>query len=444
MLKKILQWFNILINGDRYDFVTNLPNKNKFYNVLGKTMKKLKKEDRLGAVYLIDIDNFKRINDILGHREGDKILKKTAQEIESILTAKERLFRFGEDEFLIIQEYVKDLDEVKSFSEYLLNSINKNFVIKDKYIYLSISIGITLISSKDDSADIVLRKVDSALYKAKDLGKGRYEIYNKKITEDIIRRCKIEKKLRNAITEEKIEIYYQPQISLKDGKVTGIEALLRWSDEELGYISPPEFIPIAEDTGLINDLGKWILKRVCEQNKRWKDKGYEYEYISINVSPVQFESVDFIESIVNTLESTKLTPSFLQLEITENLLMKSMINKIAMLKKLREIGVSIALDDFGTGYSSLSYLRALPINVLKIDKSFIYSISTSDIEEFVVETIIRLAHKLNMVVVVEGVEEKNQIDFLKDIDCDKVQGYYYSKAIPPHELEDILNHIFVD
>lgn len=276
------------------------------------------------------------------------------------------------------------------------------------------------------------------MYKAKDLGKNRYEFYNSRMSYEVLRKAELEEGLRNAIKNNELNLYYQPQINCNTGKIKAMEALLRWKNIENGFISPAEFIPVAEDSSLIVSIGHWVLKTACNQTKLWLDKGYDFGMIAVNVSVVQLQDPDFLEMVKSTLIESNLPPELLEIEITESVFMESVQANIANLEKLKKLGVSIALDDFGTGYSSLSYLRLLPINVLKIDKSFIDRIHFNSKDCSMLEGIIHLSNNLNISVVAEGVELKEQLEILTSMNCEIVQGYLFSKPVPSELIENML------
>lgn len=425
-----------------YDPLTNLPNKINFIDQLDNSIARTIKFNKIGAVYLLDIDDFKIVNDTLGHDEGDELLKIIALKIKTILSNKEELFRFGGDEFLILKDDVFNREEAEKFAKDIIELFNDYFCVNNKPIYVSISMGIIIFPEQGEDCNSILKNVDMAMYKAKEFGKNRYEFYDVKMSHEIVRKTEIEKNLRKALKDDELILYYQPQIDLLSGKITGMEALLRWNSKELGVVSPIEFIKVAEDTGLINAIGEWVIINACKQNKIWKSKGYKYNYIAINISAVQLQHVDFLERVEEILFDSDVRPEYIELEITENVLIKSLENSRDILNKLNKLGIKIALDDFGTGYSSLNYLKILPIDTLKMDKSFIDNICCNDNERSIAESILQLAHKMNMNVVAEGVEKIEQVKILKNMGCNKIQGYYFSKPLPKEEIENLFNNQF--
>ena len=424
-----------------HDALTRLPNRVLFMKELEVELERSKKEAVAGAIMLIDLDNFKNINDTLGHDYGDKLLEFIAEKLKRTITGNNTVCRFGGDEFLVLNCGVKDKTEIVIFAQKILSIFKDPFIIFDKLTYITASIGIAVYPEDGKHTSQLLKNADVAMYTAKTSGKNTFLFFNPIMREGLERKIKIEAILRQALVEDCFEIYYQPQIDVKHNKITGFEALLRLNSKEMGFISPAEFIPIAEECGLIKELGLWCLKHACLKNKEWRDKGYQFEYIAVNISTVQFEQSDFVELIIEVLEQTQLKPEFLEIEITESVLMKSLERNIEILEKLNAIGVKIALDDFGTGYSSFSYLRRLPIHTLKIDKSFIDGICSSSKEQAIAYGIIQLAHKMELEVVAEGVENQYQVEVLQKKECDKIQGYFFSKPLPAAQAEDLISNL---
>ena len=418
-----------------YDALTKLPNRSIFIERLEV---ELKKEPSAGAVMFIDLDNFKNVNDTLGHVYGDKLLEVIAGKFKDNIEVNNTVCRFGGDEFIILKPGMYSKKQIINFAEIILNIFNKPFIVYEKIIYTTASIGISLYHKDGNNSTTILKNADTAMYTAKASGKNMYAFFNEKMHYGLERRIKIQSILRLALNNNSFEIYYQPQVDIKNNKITGFEALLRLNYEDMGFIPPNEFIPIAEECGLIKEIGEWCMKRACLKNKEWRDKGYEFGYISVNISTIQFQQNNFIDILMNVLKETNLRPEFLEIEITETVLMRSLEKAVKTLEKLREMGIKIALDDFGTGYSSFSYLRRLPINTLKIDKSFIDGICLSSKEEAIAYGIIQLAHKMGIEVVAEGVESKKQLNLLKGQDCDKVQGYLFSKPVSADIAEKLL------
>lgn len=418
-----------------YDTLTKLPNRAKFIEKLDA---ELKKEASVGAVMFIDLDNFKNINDSLGHDYGDKLLEIIAGKFKSNIKNNNTVCRFGGDEFIILKPGIYEKNEVISFAENILNIFNEPLNIYEKIIYITASIGISVYHKDGVTSTTILKNADTAMYTAKASGKNRYAFFNEGMYYGLERRNKIQSILRLALSNNGFELYYQPQVDIKNNKITGFEALLRLNYENMEFISPKEFIPIAEECGLIKEIGEWCLKSACLKNKEWRDEGYKFACISVNISAMEFQQGNFTEVIINVLKETGLSPEFLEIEITETVLMESLEKNVKILEGLRDIGIRIALDDFGTGYSSFNYLRRLPINTLKIDKSFIDGICQSDKEQAIAFGIIQLAHKMELEVVAEGVESQQQLSLLKKQNCDKIQGYIFSKPLPADDAKTLL------
>lgn len=420
-----------------YDSLTKLPNRTLFMRKLDEEIEWAKRNNSNGAVFFIDLDNFKNINDTLGHNYGDKLLVYLSKKLKRLITSEDIICRLGGDEFLLIHA-CSDCVEMERYAKKLLDLFDNSFEIDNKEMYVTASIGIAIYPKDGEDSSEILKNADFAMYKAKELGKNRFAFYNESIYMQLERKTNIERILRNSIGNNELMIYYQPQYDVNTEEIFGFEALLRLNSIELGFISPAEFIPIAEESRYISEIDLWILKEACLQCKEWMQKGYEFKSISVNVSSVDMQKNNFLENIKKILKETKISPDIIELEITETALMTSIDYNINELNELKKIGIRIALDDFGTGYSSLNYLRSIPINTLKIDKSFIDNITTSKKEESIMNNIIEMAHTMDLKVVAEGVETSNQLKILKEKRCDYIQGYYFSRPLPPEEIEKLL------
>ncbi len=433
-----------IYNMAYYDPLTNLPNRILFEEELNKALSTASLDLKKGAVFFIDLDNFKNINDTLGHELGDKLIVKVGKKLQKCVGEHGIVTRFGGDEFLVMQSPIANFGDPTNLAENMLDIFKNPWEIGEHKIYITASIGIAIFPNDGVDVSEILKNADTAMYKAKGEGKNKYQFFHKLMSDEIIRKTKIGNALRNALRNNEFELHYQPVIELKTGKIVSFEALLRWIHPEWGNVPPNEFIPIAEETGLIISVGEWVLKSACKQNKEWKDKGYKYNSIAVNVSSVQLQQSNFLQSIKSILKECDLAPEFLEIEITESVLMKYIDWNIQTLSSLQNMGIKIAIDDFGTGYSSLNYLKSLPINSVKIDKSFIDGISINSNEESILEGIILLAHKMKLDVVAEGVEEKEQIEILEEKNCDKIQGYYINRPYPPDELEKFVKIGYYD
>jgi len=419
-----------------YDSLTELPNRILFIDKLNEILQSINDNNSKGAILFIDLDNFKMINDTMGHNYGDKLLINLAKKFESWINTEDIICRLGGDEFILLLPNVDEAEAV-SYAKSFLKLFDQPWKIDGKQIYATVSIGIALYPKDGMDTDTILKNADAAMYKAKELGKNRFELFNKDIYLKLKRKTHIERILRNAIENDELIINYQPQYDAQNNLIFGFEALIRLNSKELGFIPPLEFIPIAEEYGHITKIGQWVIKESCKQALRWIEKGYKFKRVSVNISSVDLQQPNFHEYIEEIINSIGVDPKILELEITESVLMQSLDSSVAILKQLMNMGISIALDDFGTGYSSLSYLRKIPINTLKIDKSFIDNITSNQKEESIINNIIEMAHSLGLIVVAEGVETKEQLLVLKERKCDYIQGFYFSKPLPADEIEKL-------
>ena len=419
-----------------YDSLTKLPNRTLLMNKLNEQLEPLYNENAEGAVFFIDLDNFKNINDTLGHDYGDKLLIHLAKQFESLIDEGDTICRLGGDEFILLHPYYKE-SKVESYAKRMLGLFNKAFKIDNRLIYITASIGIALYPKDGTDTNTILKNADSAMYKAKELGKNRFSLFDPEMYLKLERKISIERILRTAIENNELSINYQPQYDAQNNEIFGFEALIRLNSKELGFISPLEFIPIAEECGYITKISRWVLNESCRQSVKWLEAGYKFKSISINISSVDIQEPDFLDNIKEIFKTTSINPNIVELEITETVLMQSLDCSIEILKKLMDMGIRIALDDFGTGYSSLSYLRKIPISTLKIDKSFIDNITSNKKEESIINNIIQMAHSMDLKVVAEGVETKEQLSILKERNCDYIQGYYFSKPLHASEIEKL-------
>lgn len=430
----------ILYNMEYYDPLTGLPNRSLFTDRLNMALAQSKRNNEMCALIILDLDNFKAINDTLGHSVGDMLLKQVAEKIKGYLREVDTVARIGGDEFIIIQPQIKEISDATRAADRILKKFQKPWILEGKEYYITASMGIGIYPNDGEDQQTIFKNADTALYRAKELGRNNYQLYTESMNQKVLQRLDIENSLRRAIEREEFVLFYQPQIDIKTGKIVGFEALLRWYHPGYGLVPPMEFIPIAEDSGLIVAIGEWVLKTACRQNKKWIDSGLEPRLISVNLSARQFQRNDVVEVIDKIRSDSGLEPELLELEITESTAMQDLSFTIDVLNQLRKKGIRVSLDDFGTGYSSLNYLRQLPIDTLKIDKSFVRDITANSKEEAIAKTVISLAHKLDLTVVAEGVETKEQFLFLKKERCDKVQGYLFSKPLPAEEIEKMLRN----
>ncbi|SHO50654.1 diguanylate cyclase (GGDEF) domain-containing protein [Anaerocolumna xylanovorans DSM 12503] len=421
-----------------HDVLTNLPNKMAFIERVNQAIASSPGSNKLHAVYFVDLDDFKTVNDTLGHECGDNLLSQTATHLLSLTTYDDILARAGGDEFLLFRENLESEQEALDFAATIIESLKTPFHINGEAIYVSMSIGIALYPLNGLTHNSLIKNADIAMYKSKDTGKNKYTLFDVTMEEELNRNSLITEVLRHAIANSEIYVVYQPQYNIRKEKLSGFEALMRINNPKLGELNPDEFIPIAEESGMITELGEWVLRESCRFNKNLIDHGFDTLTVSVNISSVQLSKANFIEIIENILEETDLPARNLELEVTESTLVSSLTNASVQLSSLQELGIMISLDDFGTGYSSLNYLTNMPINTLKIDKSFINNICSNDKDARIASGIINLAHSMKLEVIAEGVEKSEQLEVLRKHKCDMIQGYIYSKPLLPHAFFDIL------
>lgn len=415
-----------------YDSLTGLPNR----RLIIKEVKKAISEKNKFVILFLDLDEFKNINDVLGHDYGDLLLKKISNQLINMGGYNTLISRLGGDEFVIILFNDLSEKEIEDFSLALMSIFKQPFNINNSIIYVTASVGICKYPADGEDLETLFKNVDTAMYKAKEKGKNQYCFFDPLMREEIVKNNMMENELRNAIVNNELELYYQPQVHFKDGYAVGMEALIRWNNKKLGFVFPSDFIPLAEKTGLIIPIGIRVLETACKKIRLWKSKGYRFSSIAINVSPTQIKDKDFLRSFEKVLESYKDCIKYIELEITENILLNDIKENIVKLNSLRSLGLKLALDDFGTNYSSLNYLRILPVDRVKIDKSFIDLIGTDSKQSAITEDIINLCHKLNYAIVAEGIENITQHNILKSMNCDLAQGYYYSKPLTDKDIEE--------
>jgi diguanylate cyclase (GGDEF)-like protein/PAS domain S-box-containing protein len=424
-----------------HDYLTDLPNRQYMHKVEKQYFdKKDVYEHNRKALIFIDIDNFKYINDTLGHNFGDFLICAIADRLNRIKKADDLLIRLGGDEFVIILNSIEDRVQIESFCNEMLNSFESSFNVDNNYLQVTSSIGIAIFPEDGERIDDLLTKADIAMYKSKSLGKNSYTFYHSGMNDKVIERMEIEKYLRNALDKNEFILYYQPQVDADSGMICSFEALIRWNSPELGFVPPDRFITLAEENHRIIDIGNWVLRSACEFIKEVHTNGYDNCYISINVSVIQLMQSDFVDNVLKIINDIKIDPNFIELEITESIFIETYDSISDKLNRLREIGIKIALDDFGKGYSSLSYLKQLPISTLKIDKIFIDDVAEEH-KISLVENIIDIGHKMNLKVVAEGVETEEQLNYLNKHSCDRIQGYYFSRPVPQREAISLLNKL---
>jgi len=421
-----------------HDQLTNLPNRFLFLDRLNTVFQRSKKEKKKLAVVFIDLDRFKKINDSLGHEIGDQILLGLADRLSAYLDSYQNLARFGGDEFILFLPDLDSSEDAGKVAQGILKCLEEPWIIADHEFHLSASIGISLFPNDGDDIDSLIRHADIATNRAKELGRNNYQFYNPSMNKRSFEKLSLESSIRKAIDQDEFILYFQPQVDFSTKEIIGMEALIRWIHPQKGMISPAEFIPLAEESGLIVPLGKWVLNTACKQNKALQDEGYPPIRVAVNFSLTQFQQVNVVEMIKQALEDTGLEPKYLEIELTESVIIENVEETLEKIKQLKELGIHIAIDDFGTGYSSLSYLRNLLIDTLKIDRSFVRDIASQFNDAHISTAIIGLAHSLNLNVVAEGVETQEQLEFLLSKDCRKMQGYLFSKPVSLEEFKKFL------
>ncbi len=419
-----------------HDNLTSLPNRFMLSSILEHTIDGAKRVKESIAVLFLDLDNFKNINDNFGHYEGDKVLIEVAKRLKKVLRKDDFVCRFGGDEFVVLLEHIKCNKNVVEIVEKLNKTFLELFKTQIYTHYLSCSIGIALYPNDASNSEQLLKFADTAMYDAKKRGKNRYSFYLEELGKQIEKELHIERLLRDAIKNDELELFYQPQILLENEKIVGLEALLRWNNPELGFVGPNSFIPIAEKMNMIVLIGSWVLHNACKQTQKWHNLGLYKGDISVNISGIQLNTDDLVATLQSSLKQSGLDPMFLDIEITESVLMDNSKNWINLLNKIKDMGIDISIDDFGTGYSSLSHLKQFPADELKIDKSFIDDIPHKKDACIIVKTIISLAKNLGYKSVAEGVETLEQKEYLKKQGCDIIQGFYYSKPLSVVDLEE--------
>jgi diguanylate cyclase (GGDEF)-like protein/PAS domain S-box-containing protein len=417
-----------------YDVLTGLPNRYLLNDRLDQGITLAQRQKTKMAVMFIDLDHFKNINDSLGHDIGDELLKMVAQRLKVCLRHADTLARQGGDEFVALLGDLSSEDEVTFVAEKMCSSLLEQFTVGEYQLSVTPSIGISIYPDDGDSAIQLLRNADLAMYRAKDAGRNRFEYYKPEMNVKALRRLQLENDLRTAIANGQIMLYYQPKVNVSSGQMVGMEALLRWRHPELGFVSPAQFIPVAEESGLINTIGDWVLHQAALQQRIWQSQGYRIVPVAVNLSARQFGQKDLAERIQTIVRNAGIPAHFIELELTESMMMEIGEDSLKMMDKLSKAGFDLSLDDFGTGYSSLSRLKLLPIKTLKIDQSFVRDIDTDENDEAIVNATAVLAHAMEMKVIAEGVETPEQLDFIRNLQCEEYQGYLFSRPLPADEV----------
>ncbi|HUP94643.1 MAG TPA: EAL domain-containing protein [Burkholderiales bacterium] len=417
------------------DPLTKLPNRLLLEDRIDQAIVHAKRGKLESAVLFVDLDRFKSVNDSLGHFTGDELLRSVAQRLQGLMRAEDTVARLGGDEFVILLRQVASSNDALEVANKLLAQLGEPFRIHDQELYVTASIGVSLFPAHGDTAQMLVTRADAAMYHAKQDGRNACRVFESDMNTFFPERLMLENDLRRALGAREFDLHYQPKVDILSGSVRGMEALLRWRHPTRGLVAPDEFIPLAEDTGLIVSIGRWVIQEACAQNMEWQKAGLPKLSVAVNISGVQFRQKDLLDTVAHALATSGLAPECLEVEITESVVMQNASEAIVTLERLSKMGVQVSIDDFGTGYSSLSYLKRFPIDKLKIDRSFIRDISSDMEDAAIVRATIGLAHNLRLKVIAEGVETKDQLDFLRSLGCDEYQGYYKSRPLPPAEFE---------
>ncbi|HEX8947602.1 MAG TPA: EAL domain-containing protein [Dissulfurispiraceae bacterium] len=420
-----------------HDPLTDLPNRTLFMDHLNLELAKARRSRKMLAVLFLDLDRFKNINDTLGHSTGDLLLMAVADRLKSCVREVDTVARIGGDEFNILLTNISHPDDIAVIVKKLIAVFEESFVIEGHMLHETASIGISIYPDDGDDTEVLLKNADIAMYHAKDQGRNNYQFYNPAINIMTLRRLLLENNLRQMINRGELVLYYQPQLNIGTGKIVCVEALARWQHPELGVLNPPQFIPLAEETGIITSIDEWVLSTACAQAKSWQRAGYHPICVTVNLSRQQFQKPDLVEIVSSILKDTGLNPALLHLEVTENTAMQDVNHTLDALKRLADLGVKASIDDFGTGYSSLSCLKKLPVQKLKIDKSLIQGLKEDKDDRAIVNALITMAHNLNLGAVAEGVETNEQLSFLSSSRCDEMQGFLFSEPLPSGKFEKL-------
>ncbi|MBL4822705.1 MAG: EAL domain-containing protein [Colwellia sp.] len=427
-----------ILHQAHFDSLTFLPNRFLSLDRLNIACAKAKRNSELVALLFLDLDDFKKVNDTLGHDVGDQLLIDAANRLRNVVRSVDTVGRLGGDEFIIILGGLKNTDEIQPIVENLLNQFRNMFIINSRELLLTTSVGIAIYPNDASDASELLRNADSAMYDAKECGRNTYSYYTRQMNECAQRRLAIEEQLHGALARNEFSVHYQPKIDLASAKIMGAEALLRWHNSVLGDVPPDEFISVAEQTGTIIPLGQFVLKQALKQTAIWQKNFDDSFQIAVNLSPRQFRDLQLVNVIKQTLNETNITSGSLELEITEGVLLSGHGQVKEVLNNITNLGIKMAMDDFGTGYSSLSYLRTYPFDVLKIDRSFINDMTSNSKDKALINAVIAMSHALNLKVVAEGIETKQQFELLRTLGCDYGQGYLFSKPLTTHDMTTLL------
>ena len=434
----LIKQTQLLNHQANHDTLTNLPNRMLFKDRLTQVIKSSTRHKEQFALLFIDLDQFKKINDSLGHHIGDDVLIESASRLKSIIRDEDTLARLGGDEFTIILKDVTSVQSASTVAQKIVKIMKEPLKIKGHTLFISSSIGISMFPVDATSEDNLIKFADTAMYRAKDEGRDNFQFYSSDMTTQAFERVVMENSLRSAISQEQFIVYFQPQYEITTQTIIGMEALVRWNHPQIGLVPPGKFIPIAEESGLIVEIDRIVMKKAMKQFTQWYKDGYNPGVLSLNLAMKQLNQEDFITTLLNIMNVLQFQAKWLELEVTEGQVMDNPDAAINKLKEISNIGIELAIDDFGTGYSSLAYLKKLPLNKLKIDQSFIKDIPEDEDDMAITKAIIALGKSLNLKLIAEGVETQAQKDFLLENDCTTIQGYYYSRPLPSDEITELL------
>ena len=425
-----------------YDALTDVPNRTLLQDRLSKALASARRQKDKVALLFLDLDRFKNINDSLGHALGDFLLQKVGERLKRWAREQDTVARLGGDEFLIVLTRIRDVADAAVAAERLMAAMTNEFIVQGNPLSISCSLGISIFPDHGESGEILIKNADAAMYSAKEKGRNNFRFFTEKMNAEVEERLTLENSLRLALERNELFLVYQPQMDMATGNIIGLEALLRWQHPELGLVPPDRFIRIAENSGLIMPIGEWVLRTACSQTRKWQDEGHAAVSVAVNVSAVQFRQEDFCNLIRRVLQETGLAPQYLELELTESLLLANADVTFSVLQELKAMGLTLAIDDFGTGYSSFSYLRQFRVSKLKVDRSFVRDVAVNPDDAAITSGIISMAKSLNLKVIAEGVETEAQMSFLRAHQCDEIQGYYFSKPLTVDKVADKLrsNH----
>ncbi len=421
-----------------YDALTGLPNRTLLKDRLARALAGARRQKETVALLFLDLDKFKDVNDSLGHSVGDLLLQQVAERLKTWAREQDTVARLGGDEFLIMLTHVKDVSDAAVAAERLMDAMTAEFVVQGHPFSVNCSLGISIFPEHGADNETLIKNADAAMYSAKENGRNNFRFFTEEMNARVLERLTLENCLRLAVKKEQLFLVYQPQLDIATGRITGMEALLRWQHPDLGLVPPDKFIRIAENSGLIVPIGEWVLRTACAQSRKWQDEGLPAVSVAVNVSAVQFRQEDFCELIRKVLRETGLAPQYLELELTESLLLANAEVMLSVVQELKAMGMTLAIDDFGTGYSSLSYLKKFPVSRLKIDRSFIRDVAVNSDDAAITTAIISMAKSLHLKVIAEGVETEEQMTFLREHRCDEIQGYYFSKPLAVDKVADKL------